>query len=230
MQMKRVRPFLFLLTVICLSPGLSGHQEQDDADVAAMMEKSVTVHAEVVSQTYCKSDDGVFLAGLNLRLRFVNVSTGAVILSRKVESSPIVRAAQNAESASHGDFLYAPDVHPLLTKPAPDAPSFGMAPNPKLFVILAPGQSFETLAKTGVFVGTDTVEANGKNGLLAKGSYVLQVGIHTWPYDWPDFTAKMDTRKLKTRWAKYGELASGLVYSDFAPFTIPGRFEGPSCH
>ena len=105
-----------------------------------------------------------------------------------------------------------------------------MAPSPKLFVILAPGQSFETTVKTGVFAATDTAEANGKNGLLAKGSYVLQVGIHTWPYDWPDFTAKMDARKLKMRWAKYGELATGLVYSDFAPLTIPGRFEGPTCH
>jgi hypothetical protein len=104
-----------------------------------------------------------------------------------------------------------------------------MAP-PKLFVRLAPGQSFEALAQTSVFAATDKMEANGKNGLLAKGSYVLQVGIHTWPYDWPDFTAKIDTRKLKTRWAKYGELATGLVYSDFTPLTIPERFEGPSCH
>lgn len=228
--MKSVRPFLFLLTVICLSPALSGQQEQDDAEVAAMMEKSITVHAEVVSQTYCKSDDGIFLVDMNLRLRFVNVSSTAVILSRKVESSPIVRAARSEDSASHGDFLYAPDVHPLLSKPAPDAPSFGMAPSPKLFVILAPRQSFETLARTSVIAATDAVEANGKNGLLPKGSYVLQVGIHTWPYDWPDFAAKINTRKLRMRWAKYGELATGLVYSDFAPFTIPGRFEGPSFH
>jgi hypothetical protein len=62
----------------------------------------------------------------------------------------------------------------LLTNPVPDAPSFGMAPNAKLFVILTPGQSFETLAKTSVFAATDAVEASGKNGLLPKGSHVLQ--------------------------------------------------------
>jgi hypothetical protein len=97
-------------------------------------------------------------------------------------------------------------------------------------VILAPGKSFEALAQTSVFVATDIAEAKRKNGLLSKGGYVLQVGIHTWPYDWPDFTAKIDTRKLKTRWAKHGELATGLLYSDFTPLTIPAQFEGPLCH
>jgi hypothetical protein len=230
MPMKSVRPFLFFLTVICLSPGLSGQQEQDDAEIAATMEKSVTVHAEVVGQIYCRSNDEEFVADLNLRLRFVNVTTKAVIFSRKVESPSTVRAARNVESASHGEFLYSPNVDFFLNKPAPDAPSFGLAPSPELFVILAPGQSFEARVRTSVFAATDSADTNRKNGLLAKGSYVLQVGIRTWPYDWPDFTPKIDTRKLKMRWAKYGELATGFLYSDFAPLTIPGQFEGPSCH
>lgn len=160
----------------------------------------------------------------------MNVSTKPVILSRTVEPLRTVRAARNAESASHGEFPYAPNVDSLLAKPAPDAPSFGMTPRPKLCVILAPGRRFEALAKTFVLCATDTAEVKTKNGLLQKGSYALQVSIHTGPYDWPDFTAKIDTRKLKMRWAKYGELATGFLYSDFAPLTIPGQFEGPSCH
>ena len=42
-----------------------------------------------------------------------------------------------------------------------------------------------------MIAATDAVEANGKNGLLPKGSYVLQVGIHTYPRDWPEYVAKI---------------------------------------
>jgi hypothetical protein len=98
-----------------------------------------------------------------------------------------------------------------------------------LFVILARGGSFETLVKTGVIGITGTVEPRKGNGLLAKGSYVLQIGVHTWPYDRPDYSAKTKSRELKKRWAKYEELATGLVFSDFAPFTIPEQFKAPHC-
>ena len=65
--------------------------------------------------------------------------------------------------------------------------------------------------------------------MLANGSYVLQVGISTWPYEWPYFAVKTSAPELKQRWMKYGELATGLVYSDFAPFTLPEHFENPPC-
>lgn len=223
--MKRTRPILFLLAIMGLSPHLGGQQKQDDAKLAARMEKLVTVHAEIVGQSYCRADDEAFVTNLSLRLRFANASTNTVILSRKVESPTNVRAARNAEAASRGDFLYAPDVHFALNKLPPDAPSFGTAPSPELFVILAPGGSFETVVKTSVVGITDTAEPRKRNGLLAKGSYVLQIGVHTWPYDWPDFSGKTDSQELKKRWAKYGDLAIGPVFPTLRRSRFPSNLK-----
>jgi hypothetical protein len=50
---------------------------------------------------------------------------------------------------------------------------------------------------------------------------MLQVGVYTWPYEWPYFDVKTNSQELKQRWIKYGDLAIGLAYSDFAPLTLP---------
>jgi hypothetical protein len=58
------------------------------------------------------------------------------------------------------------------------------------FVVLAPGEKFETTVRTGVFGADGTSKNRSGNGLLAQGSYVLQIGISTWPYEWPYFEVK----------------------------------------
>jgi hypothetical protein len=212
-----------------LSPRLSCQPRQDDAKLAARVEKSVTVHAEVVGQTYCQPDDEDFVVQLTLKISFTNASSKTVVLSRRVESPIIVRAARNAEAASRGDFLYAPDVHFAMNKLPPNAPSFGPAPNPKLFVMLAPRERFGAIVKTSLFGLTQKSPRRNGNGLLVKDTYSLQVGIHTWPYDWPNFNAKTKPEELKTRWSRYGELATGLAFSDFAPFAIRANSRPPRC-
>ena len=229
MNVKCLPAVLLFLAIGVSASQRDAEQKWYDAEVAAHMEKSVTVHAEFVSESYCRADDETFSDNLNLKLRFTNASARTVILSRKVESINIVRVARDAEAASRGDFLYAPDVHSILNKPPPDAPSFGAVPSRGLFAILASSESYETVVKIGVFAITGTEEVKKGDGLLGKGNYVLQVGVHTWPYDWPEFTAKESPHQLKRRWAKYGALATGLVFSDLASFTIPERLAGPPC-
>jgi hypothetical protein len=163
------------------------------------------------------------VAKLNLRLRCTNSSGHTVILAGKFESPSIVRAARNTDAANRREFDYAPDVHSLLAEVPPEAPPFGETHDPKLFVMLATGESLDVLVQTSVFALTNPPKGTKGGGLLSKGSYVLQVGIHTWPYDWPNFTSKTDLQRLRQRWIKYGELATGLVDSDFAPFTLPER-------
>jgi hypothetical protein len=58
---------------------------------------------------------------------------------------------------------------------------------------------------------------------------MLQVGVYTWPYELPYFDVKTNSQELKQSWIKYGDLATGLVYSDFAPFTLPEHFKNPRC-
>jgi hypothetical protein len=199
----------------------------DDAR-ARPTEKLLTTHMEVVNQSYCHVDDESFVASLNLRLQFINSSGHPVILSRKIEAPPIVRAARDLQSGETGNFLYAPEVH-FTVGELPNGPLFGDEPDIKLFVLLAPGEKFETLVPANVFGANDATKTKKGNGLLAKGSYMLQVGVYTWPYEWPYFDVKTNSQELKQSWIKYGDLATGLVYSDFAPFTLPEHFKNPRC-
>ena len=41
----------------------------------------------------------------------------------------------------------------------------------KLFVVLAPGEKFETTVRTGVFGADDAAKNKSGNGLLAKGMF-----------------------------------------------------------
>jgi hypothetical protein len=209
--------------------GLARHAKaQIDDALAKPTEKLLAAHAEVVKQSYCHADDESFVASLDLRLQFINSSGHAVILSRKIEPPPIVRAARDLQAGERGDFLFAPKVHFAIAE-LPKAPSFGDVPDINLFVLLAPGEKFETLVPVNVFGANDAARAKQGNGLLAKGSYVLQVGVYTWPYEWPYFDASTNSQEVKLRWIRRGDLATGLVYSDFAPFTLPEHFKNPRC-
>jgi hypothetical protein len=154
---------------------LAQHAKAQIADALARpTEKLLTTHVEVVNQSYCHVDDESFVASLNLRLQFINSSGHPVILSRKIEAPPIVRAARDLQSGEKGDFLFAPEVH-FAVGALPNGPSFGDAPDIKLFVLLAPGEKFETLVPANVFGANDATKTKKGNGLLAKGSYMLQV-------------------------------------------------------
>lgn len=222
-----IKVVLFSIGISGLCIGVNALQSRDDQELAKQA-ASLTVHIEVVQQSYCKDDDEAFTASLDLKIRFTNSSRRSVILSRKIESPPVVRVALNAEAAKRSEFIYAPDEHFTVTS-LPNAPHFGQAPDPKLFIRLSPGESFETVVKTGVFGAYDARTATAGNGLLPKGSYLLQVGVPTWPYEWPYFNYKNDPQELKQRWSKYGDLVTGLVYTDFAPFTIPQQLKNPQC-
>jgi hypothetical protein len=50
-----------------------------------------------------------------------------------------------------------------------------------------------------------------------------------WPYEWPYFTERTNKDVLSKRWASYGRLETGFIYSEFLPFTVPETFENPPC-
>jgi hypothetical protein len=226
--MPRLRTLLLFAAFFGLCCEANAQQNNDAKEATPEAEKLLSVHAEVVAQTYCHVDDQAFTVFMDLKLHFTNLSGHAVILSRKVESPNIVRAAIDAEKGKNGVFLYSPDPHFIVAK-LPKSPSFQSVPDSKLFVILNAGESFDSVVHSGVLAAKREATEGPVNGLLSKGSYVLQVGVRTWPYEWPYFDAKTDSQELKHRWAKYGELSTGLVYSDFVPFVIPEHFKNPRC-
>jgi hypothetical protein len=221
------RPWTLLLFAASFGMCCEANAQQNYEDTPKAG-KLLSIHAEVIAQTYCHVDDQVFTVSIDLKLQFTNLSGHPVILSKKFESPNIVRAAGDAEEGKKGVFLYSPDPHFLVPK-LPKSPSFQSAPDSKLFVILNAGESFDSVVHSGVLAAKREKTDGPVHGLLSKGSYVLQVGVSTWPYEWPYFEAKTDSQELKHRWAKYGELSTGLIYSDFVPFIIPEHFKNPRC-
>jgi hypothetical protein len=226
--MPILRTVLLFAAFFGLCYEANSQQNKDAKEAAPRAGNLLSVHAEVVAQTYCHVDDQAFTVFMDLKLHFTNLSDHAVILSRKIESPNIVRAARDAEAGKNGAFLYSPDPHFAVAE-LPKSPSFQSVPNSKLFVILKAGESFDSLVHSGVLGAKGKATGRPVYGLLSNGSYVLQVGVSTWPYKWPYFDAETDSEELKQRWAKYGELSTGLVYSDFVPFVIPEHFKNPRC-
>lgn len=226
-MMRNLAFVSLLVSMPCLFLSANDFQVETHQQFDNRIENEVSLRIEVVGQSYCHVDDESFSARLGLRLRFTNSSDHSVILARKLVPPEVVRVARDADAGHKGDFLYAPNPDYFVNK-LPNAPRFGDAPDPKLFVVLSPGESFETVGTSGVFGANDVAKAH-RGGLLAKGSYVLQVGVTTWPYDWPNYTSKVTSQELRKRWLKYGNLVAGLVYSNFAQFNLPEHFENPPC-
>lgn len=195
---------------------------------ATNQDRDLSLRAEIIKQSYCHVDDESFSVRIDIRLRFANVSDHSVVLSKRIEKPPIVRVAKNVEDAVSGDFEY--DPHPdYFTSELPRSPRFGEKPDAKYFVTLAPGNSYEVRSSSGVIGATSAARAHRGSGLLAQGTHVLQLGVGTWPYEWPYFESSTDVKQLSERWSKYGHLANGLIYSDFVSFTIPDKFDNPPC-
>ena len=219
-----------LMSIVFAMAGASAQQTSASPATAARLplEPDLAVVADIVGLTYCRADAEAFGVKMDIRLRFTNVSNHPVILARSIESPQLVRVAKNTRDAQNGDFEYDPDSH-YLTSELPSSPQFGDRPDAKYFVTLLPNQSYEATVASWV-AGAEHAAKGGKGtGLLPKGSHVLQLGVNTWPYQWPYFTSPLSAKQLSERWKKYGHLASGWVHSAFVPFVIPEQFDNPPC-
>jgi hypothetical protein len=218
-----MKKLLFCLLPVVLCAVLGRSQDKSDYGVVPPLDLSLTL--EITNQSYCHVSDEDFMVNMEVRLRFTNVSDHNVILSRKIENPSIVRAATTLDAGKNHDFEYDPIVDFFTAKMPPDAPRFGKTPDLKYFIILAPKETYETTVQSGIA----TLQYGYRKGLLSKGDHVLQLGVNMWPYDWPYFTARTDKDVLSKRWASYGRLETGFIYSEFLPFTVPETFENPPC-
>ena len=175
--------------------------------------------AIVDKQTYCHSDNTSFVVNMDVRVHLSNTSNNTLILSKRIDSPPVVRVAKNSETAKAGQYEYAPNMD-AFHGDAPAVPVFGDAPSAEDFVRLVPGESFDASVQTGVF---GTKEATSGHGLISRGAHVLLLGIDTWPY------AYNEVPGLRKKWAQFGDLQAGLVFTNFVPFMIPEKFENPRC-
>lgn len=221
-----------LLILLCGSCALQCQSAIGTASKQALptspQERDLSVEAKIVAQSYCHVDDEAFSVRMEVKLNFTNSSDQPIVMARRIESPPIVRVAKKMRDALNGNFEYDPRPDFIVSE-LPQAPPFGERPDPKYFITLAPKKSYEVGVVTGVIGATRASKARRDSGLLAKGAHLLELGVSTWPYEWPYFDSKTDVKKLSQRWSRYGHLANGLVYSNFVPFTIPEQFVNPPC-
>jgi hypothetical protein len=221
----------YTLFFIVFSIAAASAQQTSPRTAAAdqpTVEQDLIVVADIVRQSYCRADDEAFSVKMNIRLRFTNKSAHPVILARNIESPPIIRVAKNSRDAQNGDFEYAPIVDHFPSS-LPSSPSFGDSPDKQYFITLAPQQSYEATVVSGVFGAEHAAKGGKGTGLVPKGNHLLQLGVDTWPYQWPYFTNPFSAKQLSERWKAYGHLASGWVYSDFVPLAIPEQFDNTPC-
>ena len=217
---KKLASLALLLVFLPIQPLLAAKEEgAGNADLRLSI--------DVKGQKYCYPDDLGPIAYLDFGLTFTNVSRQAVILSRKIQPPLIARVAKSVDAANAGNYEWDPNTDSFVDK-LPAAPSFGKRPDPKRFIILAPSESYEVTSRSAFFGAVNLAAAGKIRGMSPGGSYVLQVAVGTWPYEWPYF-APTDTRAQAERWNKYGNLAYGLLYSEFAPFHVPEKFENVRC-
>src|SRR5579864_5107641 len=111
-------------------------------------ESGLTLSARVVGQRYCHVDPEAFSVFMDVSLRFTNVTNQPVILSKNVEAG-VVRVAKSIQAAKNGDVEVEPSPDYFPSK-LPSAPRFGKVPDPKDFVVLASGASYELTMHSGV--------------------------------------------------------------------------------
>jgi len=205
--------FLLLVNVLPLAleaESIKGQSQDSD----------LTVNLKIISQKYCHNDNVSFSVLMEVRLRFTNKSNNPVILSRWIINPLIVRVAKTPDLGSFGVFEDNAIYEGEVGKPYPH---FGGHPDAKKFIVLSPGDSYDTIVQSGVVGKNSPIP---EYGMVTKGTHYLQLGISTWAY----LTSPREKSDLASAWSHFGKLATGIVYSEYVPFVIPENFSNPRCN
>jgi hypothetical protein len=138
--------------------------------------------ADIVSRKYCSAVAAeLFTVVFTFRVKFENRTDKVLILDKRIGKFPDEQiVAKNRESLALRDFESEPifDTFGLDDEPSYPKPSRRLLKSN--FVLLAPGQSFESRAKADVFVwyrGTPD-----RKGPINYGDHVLQMGFSAWSH------------------------------------------------
>lgn len=149
---------------------------------------------------------------LVVRLKYQNISTQNVILARTV----IVYkdfVGRNPKDMKAGKYESSGIKMWSMNLTLPGSTS----PNSSYFVILAPGETYESRSMlVGPFpINTDTSTVESRTG-LKRGRYFLQVEPVAYPYG----TLDKEINELRKRWSAYGFLWTSKLTSLPMPFMV----------
>jgi hypothetical protein len=175
----------------------------------ARQEQPLQLTTSVVSQRYCEADDEVDALQLELKLRYTNAGSDAIILDKSSGEIPHVMVSRNLEEAKARQ--YVSDVRlSLYSVEERKQVVYGSSPGDG-FVYLAPGASYETEG----YVTLTALRGETKlRGHLEAGNYVLQVTTSTWP------ESESLAKELRVRWRERGVLWYGNVTSEPMSFEV----------
>jgi len=202
--------------------GSQGPSRPGRSDSGVQTSPALKVTGKVISQAYCYGDNQVFTASMKIGLVFLNTSERPVILSRKMNPPNVTRVAatlaaakqENFEHQTAGTAAYGHVVEPV----------FGTRPDPKRFLVLAPGRSYRTEVTSGVIARFGN--AGNIPGSVKPGRHFLQLRVDTWPYP----TVGPETvQSVKRVWSAFGDLSTGEVWTNFFPFSIPDHVRPVDC-
>ena len=214
------------LTFVLLLSATAFAQQSSPAEVTVYRpqgEPDLSVSADILSQEYCRLTPEDHEVHFSVRLTFTNVSNHRVILQREVEPPSYVHVARNVSDGQKRKFEYVFNLG--FPTGLSTAPEFGDRPDETYFITLLPGQSYEATVTTEIMVA----EKSAQTGRGPGGDHVLQVALNTLPYQSGIYTNPVNAKQLSPRWSKYGHLATGWIYSDFAPFSLPEVFDDAVC-
>lgn len=204
---------LFLAVVMCI-PFVGSAAAHS---VVREEKPELILTADIIKQSYCEGDDELDGLNLELRLRYQNAGKQRLILykgSRYVHHVKVSSSLEDAKSIV--------EVSSSITWVTEGEWPVNESSLDSMFVILAPGETYETNTDTRVFVTRKNVRRRIA-GSVSPGDHYLQVTIPTW-----DGSQEL-ADSLGEKWRKRGSLWTESVTSLPMKFTVDSHRSVASC-
>jgi hypothetical protein len=187
------------------------------ASLSTAQDKPIKAVPELISTRYCYGDAEVFSVWLKFRGKYVNRTDKTLILDKEIGKIWFdERVARNVNDLSAGKYEYNAFIDHILSDKddlpkKPDAESSGSD-----FVILAPGQAFESSKDASVVAQYENPRHPA--GSITSRSHVFQLAITAWNHPGE---ASESAKSLQ----KFGELVTGVIETEPLEIQIPSNPE-----
>jgi hypothetical protein len=199
----RVLPVIAgLLVVASLCPGAGARRQP------------VRAVPEVIGQRYCPEDGEVFGVLFQLRITYTNQTRHTLILDKEIGKSWYqIGAARNLEDLKAAKYEYAPNIDWEITDEAHLPKTASPAEPGTDFVILAPGESYQSEINILVFAQYESPKK--VSGTLSAGSHVLRIDLDS-------FVHLGAPARLEKSW-KRGRIVTGRVVTEPVTIQVPAN-------
>jgi hypothetical protein len=179
----------------------------------AANDQPLKVLPTLLSERYCYGDAEVFSVWLKLRMQYINQSDRTLILDKQIGQAWYgVTVARTMEDLVAQKYEYNPNIDWIITDEDKRPPRPSPTPPSKDFVILAPGQSFES--ETDASVMAQYGNAKQIVGTVQPGSHIFQMELSAWSHPG-------NASEFKRRWSRVGQLVTEEIDTEPLEIRVP---------